>query len=241
MDNPETSCADVAVQTPEITALERQAEETTWGRYLANVEKSGILRGEALAEGRGKAIDIGCGGGRWSKLLADRGWEITSTDIDRHSLAVCQLNVPNTTCVLSESSDQSIPAATGSLQLVLCMEVPQVVEAEWLPHELHRVLSDRGIVVGVQFNLHSWRSAVWHLRRPFKDSDGSYTISYARWKKRLLRAGFTMLHEEAFGWGPFMRHSNSRFVPGFVKAEHTLGLDRLMKWGPWILFIARKT
>ena len=163
MDNPETSCADVAVQTPEITALERQAEETTWGRYLANVEKSGILRGEALAEGRGKAIDIGCGGGRWSKLLADRGWEITSTDIDRHSLAVCQLNVPNTTCVLSESSDQSIPAATGSLQVVLCMEVPQVVEAEWLPHELHRVLSDRGIVVGVQFNLHSWRSAVWHL------------------------------------------------------------------------------
>ena len=240
MKNPDASWAGDATRAA-LTDLERQAEETTWGRYLGDIEERGILRAEALAERPGRTIDIGCGGGRWSKLLADRGWDVTSTDIDRDALAVCQRKVPSAKCLLVESSDHRIPVASGSLQLVLCMEVPHVVEAGWLPHEVDRVLSANGIVVGVQFNLHSWRGAVWNVKRPFKESDGSYTISYARWRRRWRRQGFAMLHEEAFSWGPCKRNGNSRFVPGVVKAERALGLDRVVRWGPWVLFVARKT
>jgi hypothetical protein len=65
-------------------------------------------------------------------------------------------------------------------------------------------------------------------------------MSYSKWKRRFLRAGFMMLHEEAFCWGPFSRESNSRFVRGFAKVERAVGLDRITRWGPWILFVARK-
>src|SRR5215211_3349417 len=110
-----------------LTPMEQNALRTTWGRYLSELERAEILRAEARCEKPGRAIDLGCGGGRWSKLLSDRGWEMTSTDIDAPSLAVCAANVPKARCVLVSPSDRTIPAETNSLQLALCMEVPLII------------------------------------------------------------------------------------------------------------------
>lgn len=201
-----------------------------------------ILRGEALAQPPTKAVDMGCGGGRWSSLLAGRGWDVTSTDIDPQSLAVCQRNVPGAKCVLVKSTDQRIPVASGSLRLVLCMEVPQIVEAEWWPAEVYRVAAEGGIIIGVQFNVRSWRSVAWRWKRRLTNrlGDGSYSISYSDWRNRFLGTGFAMVREEGYCWGPFSRDSNSAFVHIFAKAERALGLHRIVLWAPWVLFIARK-
>src|SRR5262245_54064470 len=75
-----------AYAAPSMTHWDRVAEETTWGRYVADIEKRVILQAESVAEKPGAALDIGCGGGRWTKMLSERGWRMTSTEINAEAL-----------------------------------------------------------------------------------------------------------------------------------------------------------
>src|SRR5439155_4055080 len=84
-----------------MTHWDRVAETTSWGRYLTDVERQVVLRGEALAERPGHALDLGCGSGRWSKLLSERGWNMTCTDVNAQALAICRRNVPKAKCLLT--------------------------------------------------------------------------------------------------------------------------------------------
>src|SRR5690349_17000328 len=103
--------------TDEQTHWDRVAETTTWGRYVAEIEKRTIEHAADMAGDPGVALDIGCGGGRWTKLLADRGWNLTSTEVNAQALAICQRNVPSAHCLLSRPDDTTLPLSTGSAKL----------------------------------------------------------------------------------------------------------------------------
>src|SRR5262245_61410739 len=106
-----------------MTHWDRVAENTRWGRYVTDIEKRLISRAADCARGPGKAIDLGCGSGRWSKLLAERGWEMTCVDVNTHALSICARNVPSATCKLARPQDTTIQADSNSLHLALCIEV----------------------------------------------------------------------------------------------------------------------
>src|SRR5262245_49776902 len=112
---------------------------TRWGRYLAERERSAILRGERVAKQPAAGVDVGCGGGRWSKILSDLGWEMTCIDIRTDALHACQQKIPSARCVLATSQDRAIPCATNSQRLLLCMEVPYVLETDWFADEAYRI------------------------------------------------------------------------------------------------------
>lgn len=226
-----------------MTRWERVGYTTRWGRYLAEVEKTLILRGEESVGKVGTAIDLGCGGGRWSKLLADRGWEMTCMEVSREELAVCQRKVPAARCVLTQPGDQSIPSPSGSARIVLCIEVVPLIEAEWFPNEAKRILENNGLLIGIYINGQSLRGIASRLNHRLVNGPGHYRFyrsSYAACRERLVQSGFEMLHEESCCWGPFHRESNSPFVPAFVTMERAMRLNRVVKWGPWVAFIARK-
>ena len=230
---------------PPTTRWDRVAQSTSWGRYLTDVERQVILRGEGWAERPGNAIDLGCGGGRWSKLLSDRGWNMTCMDTDRQALASCQHNVASAKCILTHPKDRALPVASDAAQLALCIEVIPLIEAEWFLPEVHRALSRRGIFIGVYINGQSLRALAWRIKHrllhgPNSNESVFYRSSYSKWKSRLLGTGFEMLHEESCCWGPFSRNSNSPFVPAVAKMERALRLHRVVTWSPWVVFVARK-
>ena len=228
---------------PGMTRWDRIAKETSWGRYLTEIEQQLILRGEALAGSRSRAVDLGCGGGRWSKLLSERGWAMTSIDVNPQALDICKRNVPAAQCLLTREEDCTIPIATGGADLALCIEVFSLIEAPWFMPEVKRVLSERGLLIGVYSNRQSLRAMVWRMRHRWGIGDSReqfYRNSYVEWRRRVQAQGFEMLHEESCCWAPFSRDSNSRFVPACTKVERVLGLRRFVAWSPWITFIARK-
>lgn len=233
-----TRCASI----PTTTYWEHIGATTHWGRYLHDVEKRAILRAEALARPRGHAIDMGCGGGRWAKLLADRGWDVTCTEVNPDALAVCQHKLPAAKCILAHPDDRVLPCVSHSKALALCVEVIPVVEADWFPREAHRILRAHGILVGVYINGRSWRALAWRLKRlARRETTASfYNAPYSRWRRRLLGSGFEMVHEESCCWAPFSRESNSPFVPACARMERALGLHRVVSWSPWVVFIARR-
>jgi SAM-dependent methyltransferase len=217
--------------------------ETKWGTYLAAVEKRLVALGHERASRVGAGIDLGCGSGRWSRQLADLGWQMTCVDVVAEDLAVCQRNVPEARCVLSPRDSATIPCDSRSAGMLLCIEVAPVIDSAWFIPEVHRVLSDGGILVGVLCNQRSWRGLAVRIKSRLKAKQTGYPFyqhRYRDFRGKLIAAGFEMLHEEGYCWGPAGRCSDSALVPIYTKLEQALHLNRWVSFSPWVAFIARK-
>src|SRR5579863_8577883 len=111
-----------------------------WGRYVSQLEKAAILRAHNLATAPTDALEIGCEGGRWSRMLSDLGWRLTCTDIDSQLLHICQKRLPDARCVLVDPDSVELPCEAASIGLLLCIEVEGVMHADWFREEAYRVL-----------------------------------------------------------------------------------------------------
>ena len=213
---------------------------TRWGTYVTGIEKRVILMAHNLSGKPTIALEIGCEGGRWSKLLTDLGWSMICTDIDEKTLAMCKERLPTASCILVRSDENKLPCESESIGLLLCIEVFPVINSDWFICEAFRVLQNGGLVVAVFLNLLSLRGLFVHTRSLFRGIR-YYKFSYPSWRKRLLSNGYSILYEEGFCWLPFSRASNSSLVPDLVHIEKWLGLRKLTLISPWIVFIIQKS
>ena len=189
----------------------------------------------------GIGLEIGAEGGRWSMLLTDLGWSMICTDINESTLSMCKKRIPTANCILVKPDENTLPCESESVGLMLCIEVPPVMQADWFVREASRVLQNDGILVGVFMNRLSFRGIYVHMSSFFKRGYDYYKLIYPSWRMQLLCRGYSMCYEEGFCWFPFNRTSNSVLVPYFVRLEKWLGLHKLVFISPWIVFIAKKT
>jgi ubiquinone/menaquinone biosynthesis C-methylase UbiE len=214
--------------------------ESRWGAYVSDIEERAILKAHDLCRKPATALEIGCEGGRWSKVLADLGWNMICTDINDQTLTICKKRIPQANCILVKPDDNELPCESESVALLLSIEVAPVIKADWFINEAFRVLQNGGLMVGVFFNLLSFRGLFAHTASLLTGTFGYYSLSYPSWRKKLLSNGYSVLYEEGYCWFPFRRASNSVFVPYFVRIEKELGLRKLVRISPWIVFIAQK-
>lgn len=228
------------------TFWETVAEDMRWGQYLTAIEQDALVTAHALAGEPGTVLEIGCEGGRWSQMLSQIGWKNICTDVDPILLATCQRRIPTAQCVLVQPHETTLPCETATLDLLLCVEVPPVMEGEWISSEAQRTLRAGGLFVGVFYNRHSWRAMVVRARQTLKarmvgdTSPTMYNRPYTQWKKTLQHHSFTVVYERGCCWFPFSRRSNSSFIPACVLMEQRFGLQTLTRLSPWIVFIAQK-
>ena len=216
-----------------------------WGSYIAEIEKDAVLQASRMLKKPTTALDIGCEGGRWSQLLVDSGWQVICTDINPETLAICRERLPTAECILTSPDATRLPLATASVDLVLCIEVSAVVDADWFADEVRRALRPEGLLVADVTNSQSARGVVYRLLSLFDARRRSYAytpykFNYGQRRRGLIKRGFSLEYELGFCWFPFSRASNSSLVPGFTRLEKRLGLGRLITLSPWIVFIARK-
>lgn len=229
----------------ELPYWERYYNEYPYGWHLSRVEERAVLAVRDLAgDAPAHALDVGCEGGRWSRLLADRDWRLTCTDVSAEVLAICQRRIPQARCLLVDEGDITLPAPDASQQALLCVEVPMVMQSEWFIAEAARVLAAGGYLVGVHYNRRSLRGFLYNYVPGFRSkNDIAYFYfpeSYAAWRNRLRAAGFEVIREDGFGWIPFRKYSRSPLVAPAVRLERSLRLTRLARFSPMVVFIARK-
>jgi SAM-dependent methyltransferase len=213
---------------------------TRWGSYLSGIERSVLLKAAGMADRPGIALEIGSEGGRWAALLLREGWQVVCTDVRAEMLELCQRRMPAARCVLVRPDAITISAETGTIDMVICVEVPPVVSAHWFAEEASRVLRPGGVLVGAMENRSSYRAALHRLFRRRRCDAGFYRTAYPGLRNRLRREGFALIHEEGCCWLPFTRSSDSAFIPALVRLEERIGLRRLAAVGPWVAFIAQK-
>ena len=134
-----------------------KAATTRWGTYVTEVERRIIIEGHALAVEPARALEVGCEGGRWSKLLSGLGWMMTCIDVNAAALAACREKVPEADCILAQPSDQTLPCSSDSMALLLCMEVAPVIHSDWFLVESPACCGRAAILVGMAWNSVSLR------------------------------------------------------------------------------------
>ncbi len=213
---------------------------TRWGRYITEIERTWLQAALARMARPGRAFDFGCGEGRWSMMLREHGWRTVCADIDPAALAKCRRNNPEAECILLSRTAKELPAADSSIDLLVCIEVPHVLESDWFQNEACRMVKPGGLIVGVFHNRDSVRG--W-FRARLDQKHGRfsfYLLGYRAWRAAMRRAGFEVLRAEGLCWFPFGRQSNSFLIPWAVRIEKLLGLRSLPTWSPWVLFVLRR-
>ncbi len=216
------------------------AARTRWGAYISDVERQMIQLAHDLFPRTTSALEIGCGGGRWCRFLWELGWKVTCTDINEARLNLCKKIIPAAECTLVNPEDDTIPCESGAFDLLLCIEVVEVIQSHWFMDEIVRLMRPDGLVVGVFWNLYSFRGVFGHFKAVLRGEFDFYKMDYPSWKNKLIDKGFRILHEVGYCWFPFSRTSNSALIPYFTRLEKALGLRRLINVSPWIAFIAQK-
>ena len=172
-------------------------------------------------------------------MLADLGWHVTGLDVDPVMVQLCQRRNPTVECVLVGADDCKFPIESSSIDLLACIEVA-VVDYPWFASEAARVLKPGGKLVGVALNSGSWRGVAANVKSTITGSQWYYFQTYTAFQRALLKQGFRIDTARGCCWWPFGRQSNSRFVPLAVEIERALGLEKLTRISPWVVYIATR-
>ena len=134
--------------------------ETPWGAWVERAEWEAV---DALAAPRRgeRALDAGCGPGRYTRHLARLGLEAVGVDRDRDFLALAEAD-PASRLSFRQADCAQLPFPDGSFDLVVtlfCLEF--VVDPRAVVAELVRVVAPGGRLVVA--TLH--RRSLWGCRR----------------------------------------------------------------------------
>lgn len=101
---------------------------------------------ELLPPPAGPTLDVGCGEGRWTRELRERGYDVTGFDRSEKLLEAARAADPDGRYEAAVA--ESLPVADGGAQLVLCVNVlPHVVDLGAAVGEFARVLAPGGALV----------------------------------------------------------------------------------------------
>lgn len=137
------------------------------------------------------ALDVGCGAGRWTRRLAQRGYAAVGIDVQAGIIAVNRERFPDIewhAVALQELPEErcfSVITAVGVLEAIPHVEQPDVVR------RLAAVLAPGGHVVLL--------AALDH------PSANAYPHDAAGWEQLFAGAGLVPVERIAFGWEPLRR------------------------------------
>jgi SAM-dependent methyltransferase len=111
----------------------------------------------------GKVLDVGCGTGRFCRVVADRGLaRVWGVDPSPEMLAEARKRVP-ASVGLKRGSAERLPFKAGAFDVAMLWTVVHLLDRERAFAELHRVLVPRGRLVVVTFAPEHFRT-YWQNR-----------------------------------------------------------------------------
>lgn len=134
---------------------EQEAWESGVGDWIGLVrasthphEQDAVLR-ELLPPTGGLAIDVGCGEGRWTRELAELGYDVVGVDRSHTLVEAARDADPNGRYEVAPAEE--LPFADGEVSFVLCVNVlMHIVDLDVVLREFARVLVPGGtLVVGL--------------------------------------------------------------------------------------------
>jgi len=128
--------------------MEFTGERVVPGKTPLNTYEEHLERYKfAVSHVAGKIVlDVACGTGYGTQIMAPKAKRVTGIDIDRETIAYAQANFPHPRAIYQVGDVQSLPLPTGSIEAVVSFEtIEHVRDGEKCIREAWRVLKRGGI------------------------------------------------------------------------------------------------
>ncbi len=129
-----------------IAAYDRSAEEYAKNQRL-KVPKQEIEQFLNLLKPDAKILDAGCGSGRDSRIMKDRGFNVTGSDLSKGLLAIAKKENPDIPLLFADI--RKVPAKNGSFDGIWSNGVLHHLDKQQMPSaiaEFYRLLAPDGVV-----------------------------------------------------------------------------------------------
>jgi SAM-dependent methyltransferase len=124
-----------------------------------------------------RAVDLGCGSGRFAGLLAARYGDVLAVDISRREIDIAEIKChhPNVDYRV-RSLLEVTPEEDGLFDLVFSVNAIHHLRdhARVLPHVKRLVAPGGHVVIVVIVDPGEWHSRDWHIAEAFRDAEASY-------------------------------------------------------------------
>lgn len=137
------------------------------------------------------ALDVGCGAGRWTRRLAQRGYAAVGIDLQERIIAVDRERFPDIEWQAVALQDLALERRFAVINAVSVMETIPHVEQPEVARRIAAALAPGGHVVLLAALGHPSANAY-----P-RDADG--------WERLFAGAGLVLVERLAFGWEPLRR------------------------------------
>jgi SAM-dependent methyltransferase len=159
-------------------------DEWAYGAASEWTQRVGECVRELLGEGRGRLLDLGCGGGAQIPVLQELGWTVTGVDVSSDQLRVARTRVPEAELVQADAAE--LPFADASFDAVTGLMIhTDLDDYDATLAEAARVLRPGGAYLHV--GLHP--CFFGHFSEPHEEG-------------RLLRPGYRETGLSYRGWDP---------------------------------------
>jgi 2-polyprenyl-3-methyl-5-hydroxy-6-metoxy-1,4-benzoquinol methylase len=187
----------------------------------------------------GSAVDLGCGGGRHTVLLADRFEQVLAVDVAESMLHIARRDRARAHITYQRADVLAVdPAQTGKFDLVLSVHTlhhvgdPDVV----LPHVRSLVAPGGTAILADIVDPGDWANPAFHLERAFADARAAYQLTGDR--KAAITVLDLLLHPQwlttAATDTPLTRPQfQQRYAATFPGATITHDLHPLMAGAVW--------
>lgn len=183
-----------------------------------------------LGEGQGRrALDVGAGRGRYSKLLCDKGYSVVSTDINPEMLEIiAKQGIPSERYV---TNAEELPFRAEHFDVVTAMDITMhVQDTERFLGELYRVLKPSGELFVNISNGKSmyvrWTKRLNPKLRALQDDYLRKNFTPEEFKGLLNEAGFKVVDEAGHGVV-----SPLSLRPGWKKMIMPVGVAKYLSLG----------
>ena len=228
---------------------DREAEKTSSREVVCSARRLDLwdkrklqLYGDLAGK---QALDVGCGFGRWSVILADHGARVCAFDISPESVALCRaaadLSGHSDTVAATVMSLHHLSYDDATFDVVHGQDILHHVDVATAGEQLRRVMKPGGRAI---FRENSSRNRVLMLARdylcgrfgiPKWSSDDEYPLSPSEIRRfaRSFGGSYTIEYPEFL----FFHYFDAKFFGYRVRLISRIchGLDRAVyHWLPWL-------
>ena len=160
-------------------------QDIVFRKLLAGVKPRGT------GPSRPRALDVGCGAGRWCRLLASSGYEVTGVDLQEDLLARNRERMPELRFVTGSMQDFSSDSPFDLVSTVTVLQHNPPADQDSMIGNMRRLLRPRGHAIVLE---------------NVSDQDVHvFANSIDGWIERFGRAGFRCVEIRRYDFSPLLR------------------------------------
>jgi SAM-dependent methyltransferase len=180
-----------------------------YARFQRKVYESLLARIPPVGGGEATALEIGCGGGRWVRLLASRGYRVTGIDLQADLIERNRREIPGATFLKVPLQDLASDDRFDLVSSVTVLQHNPFDEQVRMAEKIRSVMKPAGHLL----ILENIRDQGAHV----------FSNSVERWTALFQERGFRLVATRYYDFSPFSRSlswmtARLRALPGFPAA-----------------------